>query len=187
MQCPQCGDEYEPGIERCRSCDVALTRPGAPAPLRTSHLGSFVAPAGDRVLQLLRSRGIDYDFSRDDDDGFVIRVDADWRDDVASDLFTGWTELLAGIDREAAQGIVALGGSHPGWHDAPTEVWADRAGRLQVAIEAEGDPDTGRALGPGLVVVGLSLLLLGLVDAISTGIGVTFGLVLLAVGALLPR
>lgn len=186
MQCPQCRDEYESSVATCLRCGIPLATPGTKAPLRTSHLGHFVESVGDRVLQMLRTKGIDYDFARIDD-GFAIRVDADWRDDIASDLYAGWNEVLAGLDRDVAYAVFALGGSHPGWSDAPSEVWADRDGRLKVAIAPDGDPDAARAIGPALMVIGLSMLLLGAVDAIATGIGVTFGLSLLVVGALLPR
>jgi hypothetical protein len=187
MQCPKCGDEYESGITMCADCRIPLAPPGTRAPLRTSHLGRFAAPVGDRVLQALRAKGIDYDFERDDADGFVIRVDVDWRDDIASQLFTGWAELLGGLDRDVAFEMTALGGTHPGWHDAPHDAWTDRQGRLQVDIDDEGDPDTGRAVGPAMVVIGMSVLLLALVDAVAMGLGVTVGLGLLVLGALLPR
>lgn len=187
MQCPVCGDEYDAGVTTCRRCDVALALPGARPPLRTAHLGHFAGPIGERVLGLLRSKGIDYDFDRTEDGDLHVRVDVQWRDDVASTLFTGWSELLAGMDRENAYGVIAHGGSHPGWFDAPTDAWTDRDGRLQVALDPDGDPDRARAFGPAMLVLGLSLLLLGLVDAISTPIGVTFGTGFLVLGALLPR
>ncbi len=185
MQCPICRDEYEDGVATCVTCEVPLLPPGAPAPMQTRHLGRFDARIGPRVTHVLRARGIPYDVEEHDDEWFV-RVDATWRDDVASDLFTGWSELLHALDREVAYDLLAAGGSHPGWADAPTDAWTDRDGRLRVADD-EGDPDSGRALGPALLLVGLSMLLLGLVDAIDPAIGITFGLVLAGVGAFLPR
>lgn len=193
MQCPRCGDEYEPGVRSCRACGIDLAAPGARAPLQTSHLGHFHSLVGDRVLQTLRAKGIDYDFDRsdghDDDTSLVIRVDAARRDEVAAALYGGWSELLAGLTRDAETPLafLASGGSHPGWLDAPGEAWADRDGRLRMEIGADGDPDGARVLGPTLMVIGLALLLLGLVDAIGIGLGATFGISLLAVGALLPR
>ncbi len=185
MICPDCGAEYEDGILTCSDCIVRLVPPGATAPLRTRHLGRFARPVGARVLELLRAKGIEYDVEAHDDE-FAIRIDREWRDDVAAQLYSGWPEFLRGFDREEVHAMMDLGGTHPGWLDAPTEVWTDRAGRLQVSVEAE-DPDSGRALGPALMITGLALLLLGLVDAIDPALGVTFGLVLGILGALLPR
>lgn len=184
LVCPRCGSEYVDGFVTCSDCGVALLAPGAEPPMRTSHLGRFAAPVGARVLELVRAKGIAYDFERHDDE-FAIRIDEAWRDDVAVQLYTGWSEFLAGFDREDVAHLVTTGDAHPGWLDAPTEVWADRHGRLQVAVEEQGD--SGRALGPALVVAGLALVLLGVVDAIDPALGITFGLVLGALGALLPR
>ncbi len=184
--CPDCGAEYEDGILTCSDCAIRLVVPGGPAQIRTRHLGRFALPVGTRVLELLRAKGIDYDFEKPEDDEYAIRVDAAWRDDVASQLYSGWPQFLHGLGREAMADLMGMGGTHPGWLDAPTEIWTDRTGRLQVEVDKD-DPDSGRALGPALMISGLALLLLGLVGAIDSALGVTFGLVLGILGALLPR
>lgn len=185
MQCPLCADEFEEGIALCTNCSVPLLPPGVSAPARTRHLGRFARPVGERVLSLLGAKSILYDVEERDDE-LAVRVDAEWRDDVASQLYTGWIELLMGLDRDVAYGIFEQGGTHPGWHDAPDEAWTDRQGRLKVDVEA-ADADGARAIGPALLVLGLALVLLGLVDAVSPAPALTFGSLLLVLGALLPR
>jgi len=153
---------------------------------QVAHLGRFVAPLAGRIEQVLTHRGIPSRTEPVGDD-LVVLMAAEWRDEFAAELFTNWPELVAGLEAEDRAAVIAAGGAHPGWFDAPMDAWIDEAGRLQVEVGPD-DADDARAIGPALIVGGLALALLGVfADTVPTGAGVAFGLFALILGLLLPR
>ncbi len=197
MRCPSCGDDYEPGYDRCADCGVPLIDPddpdagddvelvptGGPSDAR---LGRFHPAVADRVAQLLERRGIGFTVLPRDDES-EIRVDLEWRDDVRAELTVSWSELVRGLDEPVASEVMALGGSAPGWFDAPRGGYVDRSGRMVVeAVEDDHDADAARVIGPALLTTGAVAIVVGWL-VVSLPILVVAGIGLVIVGLLLPR
>lgn len=184
MRCPDCGDEYQPGIEVCADCRVPLGAGVSPAPDRL--LGTFHPLAADTLMGLLAERGIAHRAARE---GEAVRVlvEDTWRDPLRAELTVGWRELVGRLPRDEMEEVLAQGGRQPGWYDAPRGGWIDRAGRLKVAHQQEErEDDATRTVGPAMALAGAVLVLLGWYAA-GPGWMPTLGLVLIVLGLLLPR
>ncbi|MTV25320.1 hypothetical protein FTX61_07850 [Nitriliruptoraceae bacterium ZYF776] len=188
MRCPRCLDEYEPHVTACATCGVPLVALDAPvAPAADARLGRFHPLVAAQLTGVLEQRRIAHRLVPHDD-GVEVLVDEDWRDDLRAELALGWAQVVHAMDEDQAREVLALGGSAPGWYDAPRGGYVDRAGRtiLDVADGEEEARDAGRMVGPAMATIGGVLLLLGwYADAGS--LVVVSGLGLAIVGLLLPR
>lgn len=184
MRCPDCGDDYQPGIEMCADCRVPLD---AAVPARPDRLlGTFHPLAADTLMGLLAERGIAHR-AAPTDDAVRVLVEDSWRDPLRAELAVGWRELVGRLPRDDRHEVLSQGGPHPGWYDAPEGGWIDREGRLKVAHQQEErEADATRTVGPAMVLTGGILVLLGWYAA-GPGWMPTLGLVLVVVGLLLPR
>lgn len=196
MRCPSCGDEYEPGYVRCAGCGVPLIDPDAtedadidlvPAGIPPdARLGRFHPAVAERVVNLLERRGIGFTVLPSDDES-EIRVDTEWRDDVRAELTMSWNEVVRGLEEPTASEVLALGGSAPGWFDAPRGGYVDRTGRMVVEVEDDDDDaDAARVIGPVLLTSGALAIVVGWM-VVSLPILVVAGIGLVIVGLLLPR
>lgn len=187
MRCPECGDEYQPGIGTCADCGVALRPPGVPPPaLPEQVLGVFHPLVAERITALLADRGITHR-STSGDDAVRVLVDDARRDELRTELTVGWREVIRRLPREDRLEVLSGGGRQPGWYDAPRGGWIDRSGRLRMSDEQEERTDDARrTVGPGLVGLG-SVMLLFAWYADGPGLLVFVGITLLAAGLLLPR
>lgn len=191
MRCPVCGDEYEPDVVRCADCDVPLYDPAhgeldLPAPEIEARLGRFHPAVGELIAQVLDRRSIPHTVqTRDDSD--EILVDSQWRDDLRTEFAVSWDEILRGLDEEHVEHIRSLGGSAPGWFDAPQGGYVDRAGRMVVATEEDDDDaDAARVIGPALLTVGGIAIVVGWLVLSMPGM-VALGVGLAIVGLIIPR
>jgi hypothetical protein len=124
-------------------------------------LGSFHPAVAPAVAALLARRGIGH-LVVERDDVVEVQIDPDWRDDLRAELTVSWGELVRRLDPEVAREVTAIGGSAPGWYDAPRGGYVDRAGRLVVAVDDEDDEDdAARVIGPLLFTVGAIALVVG--------------------------
>jgi hypothetical protein len=190
--CPRCRDEFEEHVTTCPDCDVALVPDDQPLPPRVDALlGRFDPRAATPVVRLLEHRGVAYDAlhssSDDEADEVEVVVDRDFRDDLRAELVVNWRALVASLEPEERDGVLARGGTQPGWLDAPTEAWVDRGGRLQVGRpeHEELEADARRTVGPSMAVLGAVLLLFGWFVG-GSELAVLAGIGLLVVGLLLP-
>jgi hypothetical protein len=193
MRCPSCGDEYEPGVERCADCGVPLLDPAdgevelpASVPRMDQRLGRFHPAVGDLIAQILDRRSIPHTV-HPHDDGTEIVVDSRWRDDLRTEFSVSWDEMMRGLGEEERDEVRALGGSAPGWFDAPQGGYVDRAGRMIVAGQQDDDEaDEARVLGPALLMVGGITVVTGWLVLSMPGV-VVVGIGLAIVGLMLPR
>ncbi len=192
MRCPSCGDEFEDHVTRCPDCLVDLQRSSeveVRPPTADALLGRFHPHMATRIVQLLQHRRVLHD-PIDLGDVVEILVSREFRDDLRSELVVNWSEFIHRLPTDEKFEVLEGGGDLPGWMDAPSGVWIDREGRLQVAdsAEAELEADARRTIGPGLAVAGLIALLLGWY--IQGGIDdllIVGGIAAVIVGVLLPR
>lgn len=191
MRCPACHDEYEDGVHTCARCGLELVPAhaavpdGFPAPTRR-RLGVFHPALAGTLTRLLDRRGVDGEV-READDGIEVLVDAEWRDDLRAELTLTWAELLRGLPEEDAAEVAVAGGPTPGWYDAPSGGYVDRAGRLVVDSEDEdAEHDATRMVGPALLAGGAILAVTGWY-ALGSEIVLLVGLALAVLGLLVPR
>lgn len=174
----------------CAVCGTDLVPSDAPVvpdpPIADARLGRFHPAVADGVLRLLGKREIAHRaFPRDDE--VEIHVDATYREDVRAELTLTWGELLRLVDEDRRLEVQQLGGSAPGWFDAPRGGYIDRAGRLVVADDEEdSETDASRMVGPALLTAGAIAVVGGwyLVDSAALMV-IGIGLVLL--GLFVPR
>ncbi len=187
--CPRCDDEYEPGVATCAACGVPLLADEqADAPRVDRLLGTFHPEVVERVTELLEWRGIAHEVVALSDDRVEVVVDRAWRDDVRAELAVNWSEVVGALDIEVRVAVVEAGGTQPGWYDAPTTAWVDRAGRLQVDAgdDEEALAEAGRLWGPSLVAIGAVVGLFGWYAQDSAALLVLGGATVL-VGLFLPH
>ena len=193
MRCPVCGDEYEPDVVRCADCDVLLYDAALgevdlpePAPQMHARLGRFHPAVGELIAQVLDRRSIPHTVQAHDD-GAEILVDHQWRDDLRTEFAVSWDEILRGLDEEHLEQIRGLGGSAPGWFDAPQGGYVDRTGRMVVATDQDDDDaDAARVIGPALLTVGGIAIVAGWLLLSMPGV-VVLGIGLAIVGLIIPR
>jgi hypothetical protein len=192
MRCPNCGDEYEAGVERCADCDVPLVdsdvevEPIAPVPHIDARLGRFHPAVGELIAGMLDRRSIPHTVRVHDDEVEVL-VDQSWRDDLRAEFAVSWNELVRGLDEPATEELRALGGNAPGWFDAPRGGYVDRTGRMVVEVEDDDlDADASRVIGPALLAAGAIVAITGWYLFESPGM-VVLGIALAIVGLLTPR
>ncbi len=214
MRCPSCLDEYEPHIERCASCRVPLASdedieaaegdletgedapsnglrarsaagasrvPDAPREVRLGTFDPVVAPAVQRRLD---EDGHAYTVV-DHDDHVEVRIDRDERDAVRGKLTVDWEELVEDLDEEVFDQLG--GGAAPGWFDAPQGGYIDRDGNL-VVDRHDGDDEfeSSRVLGPGMLVAGLAVGVLGW-WLLESGPLLVLGIIMVVIGLFSPR
>lgn len=188
MRCPDCGDEYEDGVDRCADCRVPLVAADGPPPPRVDALlGTFHPHAAGQVVELLDDRGVQHDTVTAEGRVEVI-VDRTWRDDLRAELVVNWGSLLHRLPPDERTEVAASGGRQPGWYDAPEGAWIDRDGRLQVEVHEDEarEEDAKRVLGPSLATLGGILAVFGWYAG-GSPTAIFLGVVLLAIGLLLPR
>ena len=166
---------------RARSRAGAARVPDAPQEVRLGLFDPFVAG-------LVRAR-----LERDEvshslvahDDAAEILVDRGDRDALRAELAVDWEEIVDDLDEDR---LDALGtdGPAPGWFDAPRGGHIDRDGRLVVDADDGEEWESSRVLGPGLLVSGAAVGLLGW-WLLESGALVTLGVVMVAIGVFSPR
>ena len=213
MRCPSCLDEYEPHIERCATCRVPLASdedieaaggdvtadedvpsglrarsaagasrvPDAPREVRLGTFEPVVAPA---VRRRLDEDGHDYTVVEHDDHVEVL-IDRDERDAVRGKLTVDWEELVEDLDEEVFERLG--GGAAPGWFDAPQGGYIDRDGNL-VVDRHDGDDEfeSSRVLGPGMLVAGAAVGILGF-WLLESGPLLVLGIIMVVIGLFSPR
>lgn len=194
MRCPKCLDDHEADALVCGTCGVDLQEvddtgaivgvDAGPGPAAEARLGSFHPAIAERIAELLFRRAIAHTVV-ERDDAVEVRIDADWRDDVRAELTLTWSEVLGRLDPAVAQELRELGGSAPGWYDAPQGGYIDRAGRLVVSA-VEDDEDEARIVGPALLTIGAILAVVGWY-VLDSGAVLSAGLALAILGLLTPR
>lgn len=203
MRCPTCNDEYERDVRDCARCRTPLVPAAAPATSTTTgpvtaeqaldtgdpqiHLGRFHPAVAERITAVLAHRRIGHRILPSDDH-VTVHIDASWRDDVRTELMLTWAELVRRLEPEVITEVLALGGSTPGWFDAPRGGHIDRAGRL-VVDAGDGEDrelDGARVLGPSLLTVGAILIVLGW-QVTGSDLLVVLGLGMVVLGLFLPR
>lgn len=207
MRCPNCNDEYEPHVTRCADCRVPLVDsdeddPAAPRPdpgLRARstaaagrvpdapqevRLGLFDPAVVDLVTARLQRDGVAH--TAVEHDGSVeLRIDRAERDDVRSELAINWDEVVAQLEDDEREHLDDEGPA-PGWLDAPRGGHIDRAGRLVVDADDAEEWESSRVLGPGLLVGGAAIGLLGWL-LVDSGALITLGIAMVAIGVFIPR
>jgi hypothetical protein len=175
--CPACAAEVPTDATSCPTCgadtrvpaEVADSTVGSwsttsdalpPAFADGVALGSFHPAVAPAVAALLARRGIGH-LVVERDDAVEVRIDPDWRDDLRAELTVSWGDLVRRLDPEVSREVGAIGGTAPGWYDAPRGGYVDRAGRLVVAVDDEDDEDAARVIGPLLFTVGAIALVVG--------------------------
>lgn len=195
MRCPRCHDDYEEGVILCADCGLELVPAEqvgedvevAAPPAVDAHLGRFHPAVGERIAELLYRRAIPHTV-RTHDDGVEVLVEPAWRDDLRAELVLGWGEVFRSLEEETADEVRALGGSAPGWYDAPRGGHVDRQGRTVVGLnpEEEAEVDRSRVIGPVLLTTG-AIAAIGGWYLISSPALVVTGIGLLLLGIFLPR
>ena len=192
MRCPNCGDEYEPGMVRCADCDVPLVgldeeaEPVMPPVEVDTRLGRFHPAVGDLIAGVLDRRSIPHRLRRHDDEMEVL-VERAWRDDLRTEFAVSWNEMLRGLDESLTEEVRTLGGNAPGWFDAPRGGYVDRTGRM--VVEADDDDrqaDAARVIGPGLMTIGAITIATGWLLLSSPAL-VVLGIGLAIAGLFTPR
>jgi hypothetical protein len=192
MRCPNCGDEYEPGVARCADCGVPLIDPDSdvepvvPPALVDTRLGRFHPAVGDVIGGVLERRAIPH-LLRPTDDEVEVLVEREWRDDLRAEFAVSWNELLRGLDEQRSEEVRTLGGSAPGWFDAPRGGYVDRAGRMVVVGDEDDDEaDQARMIGPALLTMGAITIVVGWLVVSSPGL-VIAGIAMAIAGVFTPR
>jgi hypothetical protein len=191
MRCPSCHDEYEDAVTTCGSCgvplvgdDVELGPPVTNGP--AARLGTFDAVVVPAVLAVLDEHGVEHE-TRTGPRGVEVLVPVAWRDDLRTELTLTWSEVVRRLGEDDVLTVLALGGSAPGWQDAPRGGYVDRAGRLVVAVDDdEAEDDAARVVGPALLTIGAVLVVLGWYVLDAAGV-VAAGVVLTIAGLVVPR
>jgi hypothetical protein len=188
--CPVCRDEFTDGVSICPTDGEALvaTEDLPPRPVGEAPLGLFHPSVVLVVQRFLGARDVQWRTVEVDDERVQLWVTEDVRDDLRAALVMTWPGLLRVLDAEFQQQLRALGGDHPGWHDAPHGAWVDDHGRIRVEAtpDEEAAADAARTVGPGLAIVGIVLLLLAWVNGWDGG-PVVLGIGAIVLGLLLPR
>ena len=208
MRCPSCNDEYEPQFTRCADCHVPLVSddadadqageaaddsmrarsraaaarvPDAPREVRLGLFDPFVAGL---VGARLERDGVSHSLVTHDDTAEIL-VDRGDRDELRAQLAVDWEEIVADLDEQQLDELGSEG-SAPGWLDAPRGGHIDRDGRLVVDADDGEEWESSRVLGPGLLVGGVAVGLLGwwLLDS---GALITLGVIMVAIGLFSPR
>jgi hypothetical protein len=193
MRCPSCHDEYEDAVTTCSSCGVPLVGDDVPldaaiaaAARPAARLGTFDAVVVPAVVAVLEEHGIVHD-TRTTSRGVEVLVPIAWRDDLRTELTLNWSEVVRRLDETDVLAVLALGGSAPGWRDAPRGGYVDRAGRLVVAVDDdEAEDDAARVVGPALLTIGAVLVVLGWYVLDSAGV-IAAGIALALAGLVVPR
>jgi hypothetical protein len=191
MRCPSCQDQYEDTVTTCVSCGVPLVADDVPldasiASVPAARLGTFDAVVVPAVLAVLDEHGIGHE-TRTTPRGVEVLVPVEWRDDLRAELTLTWSEVVRRLDEGDALAVLALGGSAPGWADAPRGGYVDRSGRLVVAVDDdEAEDDAARVVGPALLTIGAVLVVLGWYVLDTAGV-VAAGVALLLAGLVVPR
>lgn len=191
MRCPRCHDEYEDAVTTCSSCGVLLVGDDVPldaavAAGPAARLGTFDAVVVPAVVAVLDEHGIVHE-TRTTSGGVEVLVPVAWRDDLRAELTLNWSEVVRRLDEDDVLAVLALGGSAPGWQDAPRGGYVDRSGRLVVAVDDdEAEDDAARVVGPALLTIGAVLVVLGWYVLDSAGV-IAAGIVLGIAGLVVPR
>jgi hypothetical protein len=191
MRCPSCHDEYEDTVTTCASCGVPLVGDDVPSDEAVTsgpaaRLGTFDAVVVPAVLAVLDEHGIVHE-TRTSARGVEVLVPVAWRDDLRTELTLTWSEVVRRLDEDDVLTVLALGGSAPGWQDAPRGGYVDRSGRLVVAVDDdEREDDAARVVGPALLTIGAVLVVLGWYVLDAAGV-VAAGVVLGIAGLVVPR
>jgi hypothetical protein len=187
MRCPRCLDEYEPHVRTCAACGLELVSADHPLPhppaAVDAHLGVFDEEVAEAVMGLLADRDVAAE-TVTRDSGIAVLTERAWRDDLRAELTMTWPELLRRLPEEQAVAVRARGGQHPGWLDPPRGGWVDRQGRM--VVEVADEADEARVVGPAMAVGGGVLLVLAWYAGLGPGL-VVAGIALALVGLLLPR
>lgn len=189
--CPVCRDEFEDDVRICPTHDEVLVPAGLLPPERIgdAQLGLFHPSVVLLVQRWLTSKQARYRAVEVDDQRVELWVPEDVRDDLRAALTLHWAGFVQALEPEAQQ-VVAEHGSedHPGWYDAPRGAWIDDGGRLRVEPSPDevAADDASRTIGPGLVIVGVIILLLAWVTGFDAG-PVLLGTGAIVLGLLLPR
>jgi hypothetical protein len=191
MRCPSCHDEYEDAVTTCSSCGVPLVGDDVPLDAAVpsgpaARLGTFDVVVVPAVLAVLDEHGIVHE-TRTTSRGVEVLVPVAWRDDLRAELTLNWSEVVRRLDEDDVLAVLALGGSAPGWQDAPRGGYVDRSGRLVVAVDDdEAEDDAARVVGPALLTIGAVLVVLGWYVLDSAGI-IAAGIALGIAGLVVPR
>jgi hypothetical protein len=191
MRCPSCHDEYEDTVTTCTSCGVTLVANDVPLGPRVAsgppaRLGTFDAVVVPAVLAVLDEHGIGHE-TRTTSRGVEVLVPVEWRDDLRTELTLTWSEVVRRLEEDDVLTVLALGGSAPGWTDAPRGGYVDRSGRLVVAVdEDESEDDAARVVGPALLTIGAVLVVFGWYVLDAGGV-VAAGIALVLAGLVVPR
>jgi len=180
-------------VERCADCGVPLGDPvdgevelPGTVPQIDVRLGRFHPAVGDLIAQILDRRSIPHTVHPHDDSSEIV-VDSQWRDDLRTEFSVSWDEMMRGLDEEQRDEVRALGGSAPGWYDAPQGGYVDRAGRMIVGGQQDdADADAARVLGPALLMMGGIAAITGWLVLSMPGV-VVAGIGLALVGLMIPR
>ncbi|MFW5933621.1 MAG: hypothetical protein ACOCT8_02705 [Actinomycetota bacterium] len=166
---------------RARSAAGASRVPDAPQEVR---LGLFDPAVVGPVTARLERAGVAH--TTVEHDGSVeLRIDRGERDDVRSELAINWDEVVAELEEEQREHLDHEGPA-PGWLDAPRGGHIDRAGRLVVDADDTEEWESSRVLGPGLLVGGAAIGLLGWL-LVDSGALITLGIAMVAIGVFIPR
>jgi hypothetical protein len=179
-------------VTRCADCGVPLVDahaevdPVAPPAEVDTRLGRFHPAVGDVIGHLLERRSIPHLLRRTDDEVEVL-VEREWRDDLRAEFAVSWSEMLRGLDEQRNEEVRTLGGSAPGWFDAPRGGYVDRTGRMVVAADEDDDEaDQARIIGPALLTLGAIAIVVGWLVISSPGV-VIAGIAMALAGVFTPR
>lgn len=181
LRCADCRIELVPEDQIDHDADAAT-----PADI-DARLGRFHPAVAERIGELLFRRAIPH-LLRAHDDGVEVLVERSWRDDLRTEFALGWNEVFRTLDEEVADEVREIGGSAPGWYDAPRGGHVDRHGRtvLDLDDQEEADTDAARVIGPLLLTAG-AIAVVGGWYLVSSSAIVVAGIALIIVGVFTPR
>ena len=166
---------------RARSRAGAASVPDAPREVRLGLFDPFVAGL---VQARLERDEVTHNLVAHDDAAEIL-VDRGDRDALRAELAVNWEEIVADLDEDRLDALESDGPA-PGWFDAPRGGHIDREGRLVVDADDGEQWESSRVLGPGLLVSGVAVGLLGW-WLLESGALVTLGVVMVAIGLFSPR